>query len=75
MSQAVGQLRLADGVSSTSGRLEVFLDDDWGTVCRAGFTAGAAQASCRQLGYADYLKYGTVDTVGSVCVCVCVCVC
>ena len=44
-------LRLADGSASGSGRVEVFYDGEWGTVCDDGFGIEEATVVCRQLGY------------------------
>ncbi len=51
-SEAVdGDLRLADGASNLRGRLEVFNNGDWGTVCDDRFNNISAAVACRQLGH------------------------
>ena len=40
-----------DGESANEGRLEVYCNDQWGTVCEDGFDQPEADAVCRQLGY------------------------
>ena len=45
-------IRLVGGADhQNSGRLEVFVDDQWGTVCDEGssFTSVDAEVACRQL--------------------------
>merc|ERR1712066_431739 len=48
-----GTLRLiaADGAPAPTGRLEVYLDGFWGSVCQDGFAAGSASVACKQMGY------------------------
>ena len=43
------KLRLVNG-SANSGRLEVFYDGEWGTVCDDDFSEVDARAFCNALG-------------------------
>ena len=47
-----GDVRLRDGVCEREGRVEVCLDDRWGTVCDDGWDSNEASVVCGQLGYA-----------------------
>ena len=44
-----GDLRLVGG-TVLSGRLEICINNAWGTVCDEGFTADDAQVACNQIG-------------------------
>lgn len=55
-----GVVRLVGGDSPWEGRVEVFHNGDWGTVCDDHWTQQHAEVVCRQLGY----RY-TLPTSGS----------
>jgi len=44
-------VRLVDGPSTREGRLEVYYNSSWGTVCDHGFTDAATRVVCYVLGY------------------------
>jgi len=49
--QYEGAVRLVNGSYASTGRLEVFLNNQWGTVCDPNFRIAVANVVCSQLGY------------------------
>ncbi|XP_071504918.1 neurotrypsin-like [Diadema antillarum] len=70
-----GDTRLVDGENSWEGRLQVFHDRKWGTVCNDSRSYENALVVCRQLGYAGVVSsyryfgpgYGPIHLGGMVC--------
>ena len=52
-----GMIRLQGGNYSNEGRVEVFCNGQWGTICNNGFGSTDAQTICKQLGYNYYYNY------------------
>ena len=46
-----GEVRLVDGNSLNEGRVEVCVNEAWGTICSSGWNDVDAFVVCRQLGY------------------------
>ena len=51
-----GDLRLRDGMSASSGRLEVYRQGRWGYVCDDYFGDDEGEVACRQLGHAGLVE-------------------
>ena len=52
-----GMIRLQGGNYSNQGRVEVYCNGQWGTICNDGFGSTDAQTICKQLGYNYYYRY------------------
>ena len=56
-----GSLRLVNtGSTQFGGRLELYYDNEWGTVCNdASWGKCEATVACKQMGFADVTDYNT----------------
>ena len=52
--------------TSERGRLEVYYNESWTTVCADSFGPEVATVACRQLGYGSYSEFDTVTAIGYV---------
>ena len=64
-------MRLVSGSSSSTtdpgdsgGRLEMYYNSRWLSVCDAGFGPSEADVVCQQLGHEGANQYGTVENLG-----------
>ena len=54
---ATGSIRLVGGSEQYEGRLEVCIDEVWGTICDDAFDSMDAGVACAQLGYSRFSKF------------------
>lgn len=63
-----GDLRLVQGLvvdeSFSSGRLEIYINGQWGTICDDFFDLTDATVACKQLGFSGALSYRTSASGG-----------
>ena len=52
-SPSPGSIRLVNGISTNEGRIEIYYQDSWGTVCDDEWTIQNGHVACRQLGYTE----------------------
>ena len=60
---STGDIRLVDGSIESAGRLEVCVNQNWGTVCSQSWGSSDTQVACRQLGHQALGKLKTLLTV------------
>lgn len=60
-----GGVRLAGDASEHSGRVEVYHDGEWGTICDNGWSLTETNVICKQLGYPGAIGYETGGHFGS----------
>ena len=63
-----GDLRLVRRTVSdprfSSGRLEIFINGEWGTICDDYFDLTDANVACKQLGYSGAIRYSRSGNEG-----------
>ena len=58
-----GNVQLVGGTTPYDGRVELCINNAWGTVCDDSWNSADATVVCRQLGYATTgCKYSTIST-------------
>ncbi|XP_073672019.1 scavenger receptor cysteine-rich domain-containing group B protein-like [Paramisgurnus dabryanus] len=62
--QAESPVRLVNGVSYCSGRVEIFYNETWGTVCDDFWEFSDATVVCREMGCGDVIEVKSVAYFG-----------
>lgn len=52
-------VRTSSSDYTSSGVLEIYINNEWGNVCGSRFNKQAADSACRQMGYTNALSYHT----------------
>ena len=55
---ADGEINLANGPTYNAGRIEIYHNTVWGTICDNDFDEVAADVACKQLGFLRAVSYG-----------------
>ena len=61
---SVSQVRLAGGNGVSTGRVEVYYSNTWGTVCDDGWDLNDAAVVCRELGFPGAITFSCCATFG-----------
>ena len=51
-----GTIRLVGGSNQYDGRIEICINNRWGSVCSNNWDATDASVACKQLGYSEHSK-------------------
>ena len=60
----IDNIRLIGGSGPHEGRVEVYYNGQWGTVCDDAFDINDANVVCRQLGYVGAIQYHGIAYFG-----------
>ena len=58
-----GKLRLRNGYLTGEGRVEICINNAWGTVCDNGWNNADASVVCRELGYYPIGMLASIVTI------------
>ena len=84
ISHSLGELlpiRLVGGTTNLEGRVEIYYNNTWGTICDDYWDLRDARVACRQLGFIDALSaerfahFGEGQGMYLVCMCNCMDIC
>lgn len=67
--QSLGDLRLVSDVASSvtrisAGRLEIFINAQWGSICNDEFSSADAEVACRNLQFETFTTFGLAVELG-----------
>ena len=70
-----GELRLVEGHSVTNGRVEICIEERWGTVCGDSWDIVEVEVICRQLDYLESGRNFNLFTLSFICTHACMHAC
>ena len=59
-------LRLAGGPNENSGRVEIYREGEWGTICDDEWGRSEARVACKQLGFSGVERIGDLGEFADV---------
>ena len=60
----IENIRLTGGPTIYEGRVEIFLNGQWGAVCSEGIDTKEAETLCQSLGFGPYQSFTSGTTLG-----------
>ncbi len=63
--ESTSTIRLAGGPNENSGRVEIYREGEWGTICDDSWYTTEGSVACKQLGFTGIDRVGNMGEFGS----------